>query len=217
MSIQDNLKIILNNISQYNDKAQLVAATKTQTISSIKEVMSSGKVLSAGENRVQELLEKYDNSFRWDFIGQLQTNKVKYIVDKVDLIHSVDRINLAEVINKESAKINKIQDILIEINAGKEEAKGGIFLEDTEKFLQALIGLPNVRVRGMMAVVPLECQENTLKHTFDEVYSLYSKLYSKEFCYLSMGMSNDYLLALQSGANLIRLGRAIFGERVING
>lgn len=213
MSIDNNLTNVWNNIAKYNNKAQLIAATKMQSIDSIKQVMASGKVLSAGENRVQELLEKYDSSFRWDFIGQLQTNKVKYLVDKVTLIHSVDRINLAEVINKESAKINKVQDILIEINAGKEEAKGGIYLEDTNKFLEQISKLQNIRVRGLMAVVPLDCESEWLKATFDEVYETYATLHSEEFCYLSMGMSNDYVLALKSGANLIRVGRAIFGER----
>ncbi len=217
MSINDNLSIVLHNINRYNKEAQLVAATKMQPVERIIEIMSSGKVLSAGENRVQELLTKYDNSFRWDFIGQLQTNKVKYIVDKVELIHSVDRINLATVIDKECAKINKIQDILIEINAGKEAEKGGIYLEDTTKFLEQLNVFPNIRVRGMMAVVPLDYSADMLKETFDGVYKVFTTLQNKDFSYLSMGMSNDYVLALQSGANLIRVGRAIFGERAVNG
>lgn len=217
MNIYDNLSVVLDNINKYNKDAQLVAATKMQPIERIAEVIQTGKVLAAGENRVQELLSKYDRSFRWDFIGQLQTNKVKYIVDKVELIHSVDRINLADVINKESAKIDKVQDILIEINAGKEEAKGGIFLEDTTKFLEEICAFPNIRVRGMMAVVPLYYEGDILKNTFDSVYKVFANLQNKEFCYLSMGMSNDYVQALQSGANLIRVGRAIFGERAVNG
>lgn len=217
MNIYHNLINVTDNIAKYNKNAQLVAATKMQNNDAIKVIMDSGKVLAAGENRVQELLEKYNNDFRWDFIGQLQTNKVKYLVDKVELIHSVDRLKLAEVINKESAKINKVQDILVQINAGRETAKGGIYLEDTDMFLQQISTLPNIRVRGMMAVAPYVCPDDQLKMLFDEVYNVYTGLENKTFCYLSMGMSNDYILALKSGANLIRVGRAIFGERKTNG
>ena len=217
MNILENINEIVDNIKQYNPVAQLVAATKTRNLEEIMTAIGTGKILAAGENRVQELLEKFDNSIKWDFIGQLQTNKVKFIVDKVELIHSVDRINLAKVIEKEAAKINKVQDILIEINSGKEESKGGIYLENTMNFLDELSYFSHIRVRGIMAVAPIHYSNDMLKKTFDEVFTVYQKLKNKDFCYLSMGMSNDYVEALKSGANLIRLGRAIFGERVING
>ncbi len=217
MNIIENINVIVDNINKYNAGAKLVAATKTRSIEEIFTALSSGKILAAGENRVQELLDKFDKSIRWDFIGQLQTNKVKYIVDKVELIHSVDRINLAQVIDKEASKINKVQDILIEINSGKEETKGGIYLENAVSFLEELSCFSHIRVRGIMAVAPIFYSKDELRKTFDEVYNVYQRIKSKDFCYLSMGMSNDYVEALKSGANLIRLGRAIFGERVTNG
>ena len=216
--IEERIREIVANIRSINPNAELVAATKTRDINEIREAMGTGLVLAAGENRVQELTEKFTPDFRWDFIGQLQTNKVKYIVDKVTLIHSVDRLNLAEVIEKESAKTDKVTEVLVEINSGKEISKGGIFLEDTEKFLESISAFPHVRVKGMMAVAPILTDENELKRTFDEVYETFFRLKGGDFQYLSMGMSNDYLIAVKSGANLVRLGRAIFGERrALNG
>lgn len=213
MSIREQIAEITEEIRAVNPECRLVAATKTRSISEIREAMDTGLVLAAGENRVQELTEKYVPDFRWDFIGQLQTNKVKYIIDKVSLIHSVDRLNLAETIDKESAKRGKITDILMEINSGKEETKGGIYLEDAERFFDELGGFKNIRLRGIMAVAPAYYTQDELKATFDGVYNAFCKLKSEEFTYLSMGMSNDYLTAVKSGANLIRLGRAIFGAR----
>ncbi len=213
MEIEEKIAKIVDEIRGINPECQLVAATKTQPIEAIRAAMGTGLVLAAGENRVQELTEKYVPEFRWDFIGQLQTNKVKYIIDKVALIHSVDRLNLAETIEKESAKRDKITDILMEINSGKEETKGGIYLEDAERFFDELNNFPHIRLRGIMAVAPVFYTEDELKVTFDNVYEVFSKLRNGRFEYLSMGMSNDYLTAVKSGANLIRLGRAIFGAR----
>ena len=213
MDIVDNINGIISEIHAVNPECKLVAATKTQSIDAIRKAMGTGLVLAAGENRVQELTEKYVPEFRWDFIGQLQTNKVKYIIDKVDLIHSVDRLNLAETIEKESSKRRKVTDILMEINSGKEESKGGIYLEDAEKFRDELSAFEHIRLRGIMAVAPAYYTEEELKFTFDSVYEVFHKLKSDDFTYLSMGMSNDYLTAVKSGANLIRLGRAIFGAR----
>lgn len=213
MDIVKNILEITQAISAQNRSAELVAATKTRTIDEILLALSTSKVVAAGENRVQEFISKYDPKITWDFIGQLQTNKVKYIIDKVRLIHSVDRYNLAETIDKEAKKINKIQDILIEVNSGKEQSKGGIYLEDIDEFLDSIAAFQNIRVRGIMAVAPLTYDTKELQLTFDEVYTKYSQLKNDCFNYLSMGMSNDYLIAVKAGANLIRLGRAIFGER----
>lgn len=213
MNIQNNIVEIAQSISNLNLDVELVAATKTQNIDNIKLALTTNMIAAAGENRVQELLSKYDSNLQWDFIGQLQTNKVKYIIDKVRLIHSVDRYNLANTIDKEAKKINKIQDILVQINSGKEESKGGIYLEDIDAFLDEISKFQNIQVRGIMAVAPLHYDEEQLKQTFEKVYAKYSQLKNDSFNYLSMGMSNDYLIAVKSGANLIRLGRAIFGER----
>ncbi|NLL56755.1 MAG: YggS family pyridoxal phosphate-dependent enzyme [Clostridiales bacterium] len=213
MNIVDNIEKIVQSLSVVNHKVELVAATKTRTIDEVQLAMSSKLIAASGENRVQELLSKYDDSITWDFIGQLQTNKVKYIIDKVRLIHSVDRYSLAKTIDKEAKKNNKVQDVLVQINAGKEESKGGIFLEDIHAFLDEIAYFENIQIRGVMAVVPLDYDDDQLKRTFDKVYAKYSQLKTNTFSYLSMGMSNDYLIAVESGANLIRLGRAIFGQR----
>lgn len=217
MDIVSNIVSINQEISKINSQVELVAATKTRSISEIKLALSTKLVTAAGENRAQEFLSKYDSDITWDFIGQLQTNKVKYIIDKVRLIHSVDRYNLAKTIDKEAKKIGKVQDILVEVNSGKEDSKGGIYIDAIDAFLDEISPLNNIRIRGIMAVAPLYYNTEELQRTFDKVYDKYSLLSSDNFNYLSMGMSNDYLIAVKSGANLIRLGRAIFGERDING
>ncbi len=216
MSIVNNIEQIIKKVHSINEKVELVGATKTRNIDEIKEAFNTGKMVSCGENRVQELLEKYDSELTWDFIGQLQTNKVKYIIDKVRLIHSVDRLNLAQTIDKEAKKINKVQDILIEINSGKEQSKGGIFLENLDGFLEEISIYDNIKVRGLMAVAPLYFGEKELRETFEKVYSKFLHLATDDMPYLSMGMSNDYLIAVESGANMIRVGRGIFGDRSLN-
>lgn len=206
---------IYEELRSVNPDCRIVAATKTRTIDEIRAVMDTGLVLAAGENRVQEFNEKYTPDFRWDFIGRLQTNKVKYLVGRATLIHSVDRYDLAEVIEKECAKKGVTQEVLVEINSGREENKGGLFLEEIDAFLDKIAPLSHLKVRGVMAVAPLEYTEEQLKRTFDEVYEKYAKLAGGDFDVLSMGMSNDYLIAAAAGANVVRLGRALFGERRI--
>lgn len=213
--IVDKVFEIIGKLEKAGSGIEIVAATKTRTIEDILDIMRNTPVSAAGENRVQELISKYDAGIEWDFIGQLQTNKVKYIIDKTRLIHSVDRLPLLETIDKEAGKKQKVQDILIEINAGREAAKGGLFLEEAEEFAEKITNYKNVRLLGLMAVTPLECNGAELQSYFDASYAEYLKL---KKCYpfvkyLSMGMSNDYLRAAESGANLVRLGRAIFGER----
>lgn len=213
METAERIKFIASELRSVNAGCELIAATKTRTIEEIREAMATGLVAAAGENRVQELTEKFTDEFRWDFIGRLQTNKVKYVVGRAALIHSVDRLGLAEAIEKESAKRGLVTNVLVEINAGREESKGGIFLEETERFCERLAVFPHLRVRGMMAVAPIYYNEDESKRAFEEVYGVYRDLKNGDFRYLSMGMSNDYLIAAACGANLVRLGRAIFGER----
>lgn len=213
MNITQNILEIHDRIININKKAELVAATKTRSIDDIKIALGTGKVSSAGENRVQEMLTKYDENLTWDFIGQLQTNKVKYIIGKVRMIHSLDRLALAETIDKESKKRNLKQDVLIEVNTGKEDNKGGIYLESIEEFIDSTAKFENIRIRGIMAVAPIYYSEDELQRAFEKVYAKYNQLRNQTFNYLSMGMSNDYLIAVKAGANLVRLGRAIFGER----
>mgnify|MGYP002680100077 FL=1 len=197
----------------------VIGASKTMPLERILFVRDNTDVKIFGENRVQELLEKYTPDVRWHFIGQLQTNKVKYIVDKVELIHSVDRISLLQEIDRQAKKHGKVQDILIEVNIGGEEKKGGVAPAEVIDFAKEVDKYPSVRLKGLMSVLP-----NVEKDALDAFYLQLSKLYdtlkqtrldNADIRYLSAGMSNDYDVAVKYGANIVRLGRALFGEREV--
>ncbi len=213
MDIAENVRKIRNELDRVNKATRIVAATKTRNYEAVKACMDTGLVLAAGENRVQELMEKYTEEFRWDFIGRLQTNKVKYIVGKVELIHSLDREELAEAVQKECSKHNFRQKMLIEINTGEEESKGGIKIEELDNFLDSVAKYDKIEINGLMAVVPIYYTEEMLRKTYERVYEAYFKRKSEIFKELSMGMSGDYLIAAESGATIVRPGTAIFGER----
>lgn len=195
----------------------IVAASKTMPIERIRFVLDNTKIRIVGENRVQELTDKYTPDIEWHFIGQLQSNKVKYIIDKVSLIHSLDRLSLAAEIDRQAKKHNIVANVLIEINMACEDSKGGISPDCMFEFLEQLIPFENICIKGIMAVMPnVEGQE--LENYYLQLSNLYAKLLktkakNADIRYLSAGMSNDYQTALKYGANLIRLGRAIFGER----
>ena len=197
----------------------VIGASKTMPLERILFVRDNTDVKIFGENRVQELLEKYTPDVRWHFIGQLQTNKVKYIIDKVELIHSVDRLSLLQEIDRQAKKYGKVQDILIEVNIGGEEKKGGVAPAEVIDFAKEVDKYPSVRLKGLMSVLP-----NVEKEALDAFYLQLSKLYdtlkqtrldNADIRYLSAGMSNDYDVAVKYGANIVRLGRALFGEREV--
>lgn len=197
----------------------VIGASKTMPLERILFVRDNTDVKIFGENRVQELLEKYTPDVRWHFIGQLQTNKVKYIVDKVELIHSVDRLSLLQEIDRQAKKHGKVQDILIEVNIGGEEKKGGVAPAEVIDFAKEVDKYPSVRLKGLMSVLP-----NVEKEALNAFYLQLSKLYdtlkqtrldNADIRYLSAGMSNDYDVAVEYGANIVRLGRALFGEREV--
>lgn len=197
----------------------VIGASKTMPLERILFVRDNTDVKIFGENRVQELLEKYTPDVRWHFIGQLQTNKVKYIIDKVELIHSVDRLSLLQEIDRQAKKHGKVQDILIEVNIGGEEKKGGVAPAEVIDFAKEVDKYPSVRLKGLMSVLP-----NVEKDALDAFYLQLSKLYdtlkqtkldNADIRYLSAGMSNDYDVAVKYGANIVRLGRALFGEREV--
>ena len=197
----------------------VIGASKTMHLERILFVRDNTDVKIFGENRVQELLEKYTPDVRWHFIGQLQTNKVKYIVDKVELIHSVDRLSLLQEIDRQAKKHGKVQDILIEVNIGGEEKKGGVAPAEVIDFAKEVDKYPSVRLKGLMSVLP-----NVEKEALNAFYLQLSKLYdtlkqtrldNADIRYLSAGMSNDYDVAVKYGANIVRLGRALFGEREV--
>ena len=206
---------VQKEVEKYENSALLIA-TKMQSLEDINYLIDNGALI-IGENKVNELLEKYegyDKRASVHFIGTLQSNKVKYIIDKVDLIHSVDKISLLEEIDKRAMKIGKVMDILLEVNSGKEENKGGIFPEDVCEFYEKATKYANVRVRGLMTMAPrCETREEYLKY-FGLTKELFDKLFGDDKdAILSMGMSESYLYALEAGATLVRVGSKIFGER----
>lgn len=197
----------------------VIGASKTMPLERILFVRDNTDVKIFGENRVQELLEKYTPDVRWHFIGQLQTNKVKYIIDKVELIHSVDRISLLQEIDRQAKKHGKVQDILIEVNIGGEEKKGGVAPAEVIDFAKEVDKYPSVRLKGLMSVLP-NVEKDALNAFYLQLSKLYdtlkqTKLDNADIRYLSAGMSNDYDVAVKYGANIVRLGRALFGEREV--
>lgn len=198
----------------------LVAVSKTRTPEEINVAIDAG-VTDIGENKVQEIMDKYDavKPVKWHMIGHLQTNKVKYIIDKVALIHSVDSLKLAKEINRRAGSHGITMDILVQINPADEESKFGVSLGET----RALIGdileqCENIRIRGLMSVAPIAEDPRDVKVYFDEVkkqYDEFSRINhpNLDFQYLSMGMSHDFEVAIGAGSNLVRVGSAIFGER----
>lgn len=219
--LKENLNKIFDKIKNGNnlgEKILLVGATKTMPVEIINQAVSCG-LKAVAENRVQEFIEKHefiDKSAQQHFIGHLQTNKVKYLVGKVSLIHSVDSIRLAQEINRVASNRGVIQDILIEVNVGGELSKSGFDLSSCyQAVAEVTSGYNNLRVKGIMAMLPRSDDKNLLKELCAKMRAEYDKLKKDGFDmhYLSMGMSNDYEIAIENGSNLIRLGRTIFGER----
>ena len=224
--IRDNLKVVESNIENACKKAgrntedvTLICVSKTKPTSMIYEAMDCGYT-AFGENKVQELCNKYEEinnpDLQWHLIGHLQTNKVKYLVGKVELIHSVDSLHLAEQIDRVAKKKNVIQDVLIEINVGCELSKGGISIEETPLIIKNISeNFKNLRVKGLMTMFPHVDDNELIEELCVKMRNLYDNLKGQgyEFEYLSMGMSNDYEIAIKNGSNLIRLGRTIFGQR----
>ncbi|MBO5356213.1 MAG: YggS family pyridoxal phosphate-dependent enzyme [Clostridia bacterium] len=214
--IKENYERISNEISEMNKNVTLLCATKMQAVEDINYLISLG-CKYIGENRVNELLEKYeqyDKGAELHFIGTLQKNKVKYIIDKVSLIHSVDSVGLLEEINKRAEKIGKVMDILLEVNSGREENKGGILPENVCEFYEKAKSYSNIRVRGLMTMAPrCDTKEEYLKY-FDLTKQLFDKLFGNDKnAILSMGMSESYKYAIEAGATLVRVGSGIFGAR----
>lgn len=219
MVYTEHIEEVRRAVAECGREVTLVAAVKMQTKETVDELMRVAPDFVLGENRVQELTAKYDPTYRWHFIGQLQTNKVKYIADKVELIHSLDREELAKEIEKQAAKHGKVQDCLVEVNMGSEISKGGVAPAETVDFIRSLASYGHIRVRGLMSVLPnlgdtpeLRALYASLRDLFAEVRNMKQENLSAD--YLSAGMSGDYKIALEYGSNMIRLGRTLFGERV---
>lgn len=205
----------LPKTNPFGEKVTLVAAVKLQTPEDINRAIKAG-ITDIGDNHVQEFKDKFDlieGNPRRHFIGHLQTNKIKYLVGKVDLYHSVDRLPLAAELSARSEKAGVTSDILLQINIGDEETKGGFSFGDAEEAYRRIKALPALRIKGLMAMLPLSEDEEMLSALARKMRGLYDRLKDENFEYLSMGMSGDYELCINAGSNLIRLGTAIFGER----
>lgn len=218
--IEENLKKLLEELPQTNpfgEKITLVGAVKLQPPEAINRAICGG-LRDIGDNHVQEFKEKYDliegNPVR-HFIGHLQTNKVKYLIGKVDLYHSLDRYALAEELSKRGERAGVISNVLIQINIGNEESKSGFDLSEATEAYRKIKAMPALKIKGLMAMLPdtddcaeLERLAKLMRAKFDEL-----KAADPDIVHLSMGMSGDYRLCIECGSNMIRLGTAIFGQR----
>lgn len=221
--VQKNIEDACKRAGREPKEVELIAVSKTKPVDQLLEVYDTG-IRAFGENYVQELTEKIEvlpKDIRWHMIGHLQRNKVKYIVGKVDLIHSVDSLRLAEEISKEAVKKNTCADILLEVNVAQEENKFGLTLENTMEEVEKIAVLPNIHIKGLMTSAPfVENPEENRKY-FRQLRQLSVDINGKNIdnvCMdiLSMGMTNDYIVAVEEGATMVRVGTAIFGARNYN-
>lgn len=215
-SVSKNLSKILSEIESLkkNDEVTLVAVTKNRGIDLVKEVIDCG-IKNIGENRIQEAAEKFpliDREVTKHLIGHLQTNKAKQAVKMFDLIHSVDSEHLATAIDKAAESFGKIQNILIQVNLAKENSKSGIYEEDLQSLIDKVNALPNLRLRGLMLIAPNYEDVEKCRPLFRGMRKIFDELRGKRqnFDFLSMGMSHDYNIAVEEGANVVRIGTAIF-------
>jgi hypothetical protein len=215
--IKKNVEEILSEIPE---GIQLVAATKTRTPEEILAAIDAG-IKIIGENYVQEALKKFEvigNKAKWHLIGHLQRNKVKYAINIFDMIETVDSAMLAQAINNEAKKHNKVMPILIEINSGREPQKTGVLPEAAEQLVRQIAPLPNIKLLGLMTMGPFTGDPEDARPYFKTTRNLFEKLKhiqvtNVEMRHLSMGMSNSYKIAIEEGANIVRIGTKIFGER----
>ncbi len=205
---------------EYKDDVLLVAVTKNHDIYAMREAIDAG-VTDIGENRIQEAKEKYetlDRQVTWHLIGHLQTNKTKQAVKMFDLIHSVDSLHLAQAINKAAADIDKVQEVLVQVNLAQETSKSGIYEDGLLELLHQVDDMSNLQLLGLMCIAPNyedveECRPlfASMKNIFDKIKEIQWK--KANIKYLSMGMTHDYTIAIEEGANVVRVGTGIFGPR----
>lgn len=228
MSVGENLKKIRDSVEEITktfgrepNSVKILPISKTVDAEVVKEAIIYG-LDSAGENKPQELVKKYEvigDQIKWHLVGQLQSNKVRQIIDKVDLIHSVDRISLCDEIEKRAKRIGRLVEILIQVNITKEESKSGVYEEFAEKLIEDISkNYNNIKVVGLMTMAPNTDDEQVIRDCFRRLKKLAEKVDSLgleniEMRELSMGMSKDYKIAIEEGATIIRIGTAIFGPR----
>ena len=218
--VEERIQEACRRAGRDRSEVTFVAVSKTKPVSMLKEAYDLG-VRVFGENKVQEIREKYEalpKDIEWHMIGHLQTNKVKYIADKVSLIHSVDSLRLAETIEKEAVKHNRIVDILLEVNVAEEESKFGIKTSEVLALAENVVQLPHIRLRGLMTIAPFVENPEKNRAIFANLHELYVDIKDKNIdngtvSILSMGMTNDYEVAVEEGATMVRVGTGIFGAR----
>ena len=224
MDLRSNIEEVQQKIAKYAAQAgisaediRLVAVSKTVDIETIQAAYDLG-LKTFGENRVQELVRKKEvlpADVRWNLIGQLQTNKVKYIINNVELVHSLDRLALAKALQQECEKKQTVVEALVQVNIAKEETKSGLFEEEVEKFFEEISEFDRIHIRGFMTIAPFTDDRAYIRKVFARTKTLFDvwKPHFPKFDTLSMGMSNDYGEAILEGANMVRVGSAIFGAR----
>lgn len=221
--VQDNIRKACERSGRNPEDVTLIAVSKTKPVSDIEQIYAAG-IREFGENKVQEMNDKQKvlpGDINWHMIGHLQRNKVKYIVDNVAMIHSVDSVRLAEEISKEAVKKNVAVDILVEVNVAKEESKFGLYTEDVRQFVEQISKLPGINIKGLMTSAPFVDNPEDNRQYFKKLKDLSVDINAKNIDnvhmdFLSMGMTNDYVVAVEEGATHVRVGTAIFGHRDYN-
>ena len=218
--VQKNIEESCKAINRDPNEVTLIAVSKTKPVEMLREAYDAGARIF-GENKVQEIVDKYDqmpSDVQWHMIGHLQRNKVKYIVDKVAMIHSVDSFRLAETIEKEAEKKNVVVPVLIEVNVAQEESKFGLKPEEVLSFIEQIAGFTHIQVKGLMTIAPYVENAEENREIFRELKKLSVDIAAKNInnvtmSVLSMGMTGDYMVAVQEGATMVRVGTGIFGAR----
>ncbi len=225
--IKSNIEVAVNKIGaaakkrgRISEEIKIIAVNKMVDAETGKHAIDDN-ITEFGENRVQELLNKYsqiDKPCNWHLIGHLQKNKVKYIIDKVVMIHSVDSYELAAEIQKQAQKAGIVMDVLVEVNVACEESKFGLAPFEVMSFIEKIAHFSNIRVKGLMTVAPYVQNSEEIRHIFRELYNLFVDIRRKsvdniDMNCISAGMSNDFEVAIEEGANMVRIGTSIFGKR----
>ncbi len=218
--VRDNIKRACEKAGRNPEEITLISVSKTKPVPMLEEAYAAGS-RDFGENKVQEITDKYPQlpeDIRWHMIGHLQRNKVKYIIDKVSLIHSVDSLRLAQEISSQAQKKQVDVDILVEVNVAGEESKFGIACEETLQLIEEISILPHVHVKGLMTIAPFVANPEDNREYFRQIRELAVDIGRKNIdnvnmSVLSMGMTGDYMVAIEEGATMVRVGTGIFGER----
>ena len=218
--VEKRIQAACDRSGRKREEVLLVAVSKTKPVEMIEEIMTAG-IVDFGENKPQELRDKYEvlpKNLRFHMIGHLQTNKIKYVIDRAVLIHSIDSLRLAEAVNAEAKKHDRIMPVLVEVNVAQEESKSGFLVEETEEAIREIAKLSNIRVEGLMTITPFVENAEENRQYFVKLRKLSVDIAAKNIDnvtmhHLSMGMTGDYEVAIEEGATMVRVGTGIFGER----